>query len=135
MDVVDEVKAFLEQRLDFAVRAGVREERVMLDPGIGFGKTIAHNLELLDRLDELVALGPPVVVGTSRKGFIGRIVADVAGENEPWRWRGGCRGRSPRTCSRSSAAQACFACTTSRRFATRWRWRLLRWAGDGRRGG
>jgi dihydropteroate synthase len=83
VDVVDEVKAFLEQRLDFAVRAGVREERVMLDPGIGFGKTIAHNLELLDRLDELVALGRPVVVGTSRKGFIGRIVADVAGENEP----------------------------------------------------
>jgi dihydropteroate synthase len=83
VDVVDEVKAFLEQRLDFAVRAGVREERVMLDPGIGFGKTIAHNLELLDRLDELVALGRPLVVGTSRKGFIGRIVADVAGENEP----------------------------------------------------
>jgi dihydropteroate synthase len=83
VDVVDEVKAFLEQRLDVAVRAGVREERVMLDPGIGFGKTIAHNLELLDRLDELVALGRPVVVGTSRKGFIGRIVADVAGENEP----------------------------------------------------
>jgi dihydropteroate synthase len=83
VDVVDEVKAFLEQRLDFAVRAGVREERVMLDPGIGFGKAIAHNLELLDRLDELVALGRPVVVGTSRKGFIGRIVADVAGENEP----------------------------------------------------
>jgi dihydropteroate synthase len=83
VDVVDEVKAFLEARLDCAVRAGVREERVMLDPGIGFGKTIAHNLELLDRLDELAALGRPVVVGTSRKGFIGRILADAAGESEP----------------------------------------------------
>jgi dihydropteroate synthase len=82
-DVVDEVKAFLEERLDFAVRAGVREERVLLDPGIGFGKTVAHNLELLERLGELTALGRPLVVGTSRKSFIGRIVADAAGEQEP----------------------------------------------------
>jgi len=82
VDVVDDVRAFLEERLDFAVRAGVREERVMLDPGIGFGKTIDHNLELLARLGELTALGRPVVVGTSRKGFIGRILADAAGESE-----------------------------------------------------
>ncbi len=82
-DVVDDVKAFLAERLDFAVRAGVREERVMLDPGIGFGKTVAHNLELLDRLGELIALGRPVLVGTSRKSFIGRILADAAGESEP----------------------------------------------------
>ncbi|HSZ14610.1 MAG TPA: dihydropteroate synthase [Solirubrobacteraceae bacterium] len=82
-DVVDEVKAFLEQRLEFAVRAGVGEERVMLDPGIGFGKTVAHNLELLDRLDELTVLGRPLVVGTSRKSFLGRILADAAGEDEP----------------------------------------------------
>jgi dihydropteroate synthase len=82
-DVVDEVKAFLEERLDFAVRAGVREERVLLDPGIGFGKTVDHNLELLERLGELTALGRPLVVGTSRKSFIGRIVADAAGEQEP----------------------------------------------------
>jgi len=82
-DVVDEVKAFLAERLEFAVRAGVREERVLLDPGIGFGKTVAHNLELLDRLGELTALGRPVLVGTSRKSFIGRIVADAAGESEP----------------------------------------------------
>ena len=52
-DVVDEVKAFLEARMRFAVREGVSEERIMLDPGIGFGKTVAHNLELLRRLDEL----------------------------------------------------------------------------------
>jgi dihydropteroate synthase len=82
-DVVDEVRAFLEERLDFAVRAGVREELVLLDPGIGFGKTVAHNLELLERLGELTALGRPLVVGTSRKGFIGRILADAAGEAEP----------------------------------------------------
>jgi dihydropteroate synthase len=72
-DVVDEVKAFLEERMAAAVRAGVREERIELDPGIGFGKTVVHNLELIDRLDELVALGRPVVLGTSRKGFLGRI--------------------------------------------------------------
>ena len=82
-DVVDEVKAFLEERLELAVREGVREERILLDPGIGFGKTVAHNLELLARLDEIVALGRPVLVGTSRKSFLGRIAADAAGEAEP----------------------------------------------------
>jgi dihydropteroate synthase len=82
-DVVDEVKAFLEERLSFAVRAGVSEERIMLDPGIGFGKTLAHNLTLLRRLGELTTLGRPLVVGTSRKSFIGRIEADAAGASEP----------------------------------------------------
>jgi dihydropteroate synthase len=72
-DVVAEVKAFLEERLQFAVHSGVAEERILLDPGIGFGKTAEHNLELIDRLDELVALGRPVVIGASRKSFIGRI--------------------------------------------------------------
>jgi len=72
-DVVSDVKAFLEERLSAAVAAGVAEERIMLDPGIGFGKTVDHNLELLRRLDELVALGRPVMVGTSRKTFLGRL--------------------------------------------------------------
>jgi dihydropteroate synthase len=72
-DVVDDVKAFLEQRMAFAVKAGVREERIQLDPGIGFGKTLEHNLELLRRLDELVALGRPIVIGTSRKSFLGKL--------------------------------------------------------------
>jgi dihydropteroate synthase len=72
-DVVSEVKAFLEARMAFAVAAGIAEERLMLDPGIGFGKTAEHNLELLARVDELVALGRPVVIGTSRKSFLGRI--------------------------------------------------------------
>ena len=79
-DVVSEVKAFLEQRLASAVGAGVAEERVMLDPGIGFGKTVDHNLALLARLDEIVALGRPVVVGVSRKSFLGRITGREAGE-------------------------------------------------------
>jgi dihydropteroate synthase len=82
-DVVDEVKAFLEGRMRFAVREGVSEERIMLDPGIGFGKTVAHNLELLRRLDELRKLGRPIVIGTSRKSFLGRIAADAAGLAEP----------------------------------------------------
>lgn len=72
-DVVDDVKAFLLERVEFAVREGVKEERIQLDPGIGFGKTVDHNLMLLQRLPELVALGFPVVVGVSRKGFIGRL--------------------------------------------------------------
>jgi dihydropteroate synthase len=72
-DVVSDVKAFLEERLAFAIAAGIPEERVQLDPGIGFGKTLEHNLELLRRLDELVAIGRPIVLGTSRKSFIGRL--------------------------------------------------------------
>jgi dihydropteroate synthase len=72
-DVVDEVKAFLEDRMQFAVGQGIAEERIVLDPGIGFGKTVEHNLELLRRIDELVALGRPVMVGSSRKSFIGRL--------------------------------------------------------------
>jgi dihydropteroate synthase len=75
-DVVSEVKAFLEERLAFAVAAGIPEERICLDPGIGFGKTVEHNLELLARLDELVALGRPVLVGASRKRFLGRLLGD-----------------------------------------------------------
>jgi dihydropteroate synthase len=72
-DVVDDVRAFLEERAEFAVREGVREDRIMVDPGIGFGKTLDHNLELLRRLGEIVALGFPVVIGTSRKSFLARL--------------------------------------------------------------
>jgi dihydropteroate synthase len=75
-DVVSDVKAFLEERLAFAVARGVREESVCLDPGIGFGKTVEHNLELLRRLDELTELGRPVLVGVSRKSTIGRLLGD-----------------------------------------------------------
>jgi dihydropteroate synthase len=82
-DVVDEVRAFLEERLEFAVREGVAAERIMLDPGIGFGKTEQHNLELLRRLDEIAALGRPVVVGTSRKSFLGSVIASATGAQQP----------------------------------------------------
>jgi dihydropteroate synthase len=82
-DVVDDVKAFLTERMAFAVAEGVDEERIWLDPGIGFGKTIDHNLELLARLDEIVALGRPVVVGTSRKSFLGRITGRETGDRVP----------------------------------------------------
>jgi dihydropteroate synthase len=82
-DVVDDVRAFLEERLRFAVSAGVREERILLDPGIGFGKTVEHNLELLRRLRELTGLGRPLVIGTSRKSFLGRLQGDAQGSREP----------------------------------------------------
>jgi dihydropteroate synthase len=75
-DVVSEVSVFLEERLAFAVEAGIPEERICLDPGIGFGKTVEHNLELLSRLGELAALGRPVLVGASRKRFLGRVLGD-----------------------------------------------------------
>ncbi len=72
-DVVSEVRAFLEERMEYAIAAGIPAERILLDPGIGFGKTIEHNLELVRRLDELVTIGPPVVIGTSRKSFLGKL--------------------------------------------------------------
>ena len=72
-DVVSDVKAFLEARLAFAAGEGIAEDRIWLDPGIGFGKTLEHNLELLRRLDEIVAIGRPVLVGASRKRFIGAL--------------------------------------------------------------
>jgi len=75
-DVVSEVAAFLEERLAFAVDAGIPEEHICLDPGIGFGKTVEHNFELVRRLDELVRLGRPVVVGFSRKSSLGKLLGD-----------------------------------------------------------
>jgi dihydropteroate synthase len=72
-DVVAEVKAFLAERIELAVSEGVRRERIWVDPGIGFGKTLEQNLQLLQRLGELRELGRPIVVGTSRKSFIGKI--------------------------------------------------------------
>ena len=79
-DVVTEVKAFLAERLAVAVAAGIAEEDVWLDPGIGFGKTAAHNMELLRRLGELRELGRPLVIGASRKSFIGRVDGSGPGE-------------------------------------------------------
>jgi len=75
-DVASDVAAFLAERLEFAVAAGIPEERICIDPGIGFGKTVEQNFELLRRLDVLLALGRPVVIGFSRKSSLGRLLGD-----------------------------------------------------------
>ena len=78
-DVVSDVKAFLEERLSVAVAAGVDERNICLDPGIGFGKTAEHNFELVRRLDELAALGRPLLVGFSRKSSLGALTGQRVG--------------------------------------------------------
>ena len=82
-DVASDVAAFLEERLAAAVDAGIDEERVLLDPGIGFGKTVGQNFELVRRLDVIVALGRPVVVGFSRKSSLGRLLGDPDARTGP----------------------------------------------------
>ncbi len=82
-DVVDEVRRFLEERLAFVVAHGIPERDVMLDPGIGFGKTVEHNLQLLDGLGAIVAIGPPVLIGTSRKTFLGRLTGQPTDQRLP----------------------------------------------------
>src|SRR6478609_2903849 len=82
-DVAGEVASFLEERLAFAVAQGISEERVCLDPGIGFGKTVAHNVELLRGLDAIVALGRPILVGLSRKSSLGKLAGDAAATTGP----------------------------------------------------
>ncbi len=79
-DVVDDVLQFLEERMAFALARGVAEDQLLVDPGIGFGKTVEHNLTLLRHLDRFVALGRPVVLGTSRKRFLGAILGSEPGE-------------------------------------------------------
>jgi dihydropteroate synthase len=79
-DVVVEVRDFLAERVERAVAAGVEEERIWIDPGIGFGKNVDHNLELIERLGELRELGRPVVLGASRKSFLGRLTGREVGE-------------------------------------------------------
>jgi dihydropteroate synthase len=76
-DVVSDVRKFLSDRLSYAKTIGINPADVLLDPGIGFGKTVQHNLQLLSRLDELKNLGCPLVVGTSRKGFIGTVTGET----------------------------------------------------------
>ena len=84
-DVVTEVVDYLREKVAWATRLGIGE--VWVDPGIGFGKTVEHNLELLANIDRLVELGSPVLVGTSRKTFLGRIAARFEGEMPPPRNR------------------------------------------------
>jgi len=78
--VVDEVRAFLEARLEAAVRSGVREDRVLLDPGIGFGKRLEDNLALLRDLRTLAAIGRPIVVGVSRKSMFRALLGRAVDE-------------------------------------------------------
>ncbi len=74
-DVVAEVRSFLAERIALAVSQGLKKSQIAVDPGIGFGKTVEHNLQLLARLGEFGSLGCPVVVGTSRKSFLGKVLA------------------------------------------------------------
>jgi dihydropteroate synthase len=82
-DVASDVAEFLEERLRFAVEEGVSEDRICLDPGIGFGKTVQQNFELVRRLDVLMALGRPVLIGFSRKSSLGRILGDPGATTGP----------------------------------------------------
>jgi len=79
-EVVADVRDFLAARIESAVSAGVAEERIWIDPGIGFGKTVEHNLELIKRLGELRALGRPILLGASRKSFLGKITGSEVGD-------------------------------------------------------
>ncbi|MCL6475797.1 MAG: dihydropteroate synthase [Firmicutes bacterium] len=79
-DVVRDISRYFEERLALAEQAGIPRENIWLDPGIGFGKTVEHNLEILRRLREFTALGLPILIGTSRKSFIGKILGDLPPE-------------------------------------------------------
>ena len=82
-DVIADIAAFLEERISAAEAAGIRPNRIMIDPGIGFGKTVRHNLEILARLEELKGLGKPIVVGASRKSFIGKLSGEATDDRLP----------------------------------------------------
>ena len=83
LDIVDEIEGFFAKALERATAAGIRRDRIVLDPGIGFGKTFEQNLAILARIDEIVAWGFPVLLGVSRKSFIGRLVPGGPGERLP----------------------------------------------------
>ena len=80
VDVVREVRGFLVQRAAFAVDQGVDRSQIVIDPGIGFGKTLEHNLDILTHLDAFVAAGYPVLVGASRKSFLGQLTGETIPE-------------------------------------------------------
>ena len=82
-DVVSEVKSFLLARVETCVTAGIGRQRLLLDPGFGFGKTLQHNLQLLKQLFRFVETGLPLVVGISRKSMLGGIVAQLDGQEQP----------------------------------------------------
>jgi len=100
-DVVAEVSAFLAERIAFAESRGIKKSQIAIDPGIGFGKTVAHNVALLAHLETLGSLGCPVVIGASRKSFIGKVLAPL----------GAGRGREPQERLAGSVAVAVWAVT------------------------
>jgi dihydropteroate synthase len=83
LEIVDELERFFEKALERAMAAGIRKDRIVLDPGIGFGKTLEQNLTILARLEEIVGLGFPVLLGASRKSFIGKLVPSDPAERLP----------------------------------------------------
>ncbi|MFA0758865.1 MAG: hypothetical protein NOOUEUKL_001531 [Candidatus Fervidibacter sp.] len=83
-DCVGEIAEFLRQQAEAAQRVGLPKDRIIVDPGIGFGKTVEHNLEILRRLGELKALGYPVLIGTSRKSFIGKVLGIEVPAERVW---------------------------------------------------
>ena len=101
-DVVAEVRNFLSARIAACVAAGIERQRLLLDPGFGFGKTVAHNLQLLDRLPELALEGLPLLVGLSRKSLIGKVLAGNAQRGLP-------QGRLPQDRLAASLALAVLA--------------------------
>ncbi len=87
-----EIIAFMEERIKFACAGGISRERIIVDPGIGFGKTVNHNLLLIKHLDNLATLGLPILLGTSRKSFIGAVLDKEVTEREPGTWATVCAG-------------------------------------------
>jgi dihydropteroate synthase len=90
--LLSEIIAFLEERIQFACAGGVGRDRIIIDPGIGFGKTVSHNLLLIKHLDAFAALGQPVLLATSRKSFIGAVLDKEVTEREPGTWATVCAG-------------------------------------------
>ena len=81
-DVVADVLSWMKRRKERLLKAGIAAEKICLDPGIGFGKTFSHNVELLQRADEFLSLDAPILIGHSRKGFLGTLIGDPAVERD-----------------------------------------------------
>jgi len=90
--LLSEIIGFLEERIQFACEGGVSRDQIIVDPGIGFGKTVHHNLLLVKHLDSLATLGRPILLGTSRKSFIGAVLDKEVTEREPGSWATICAG-------------------------------------------
>ena len=90
--LLSEIIGFLEERIQYACEAGVSRDQIIIDPGIGFGKNVKHNLLLIKHLDAFATLGQPILLGTSRKSFIGAVLDKEVTEREPGTWATVCAG-------------------------------------------